>query len=66
ILLVRSSNQDFPGGGRSQYLDLVRSHIRRVLGLGARVQVVEPDRLPKEGLLYKTVFQNAVSHQAAQ
>jgi phenylacetate-CoA ligase len=66
ILLVRSSNQGFPGGGRSQYLDLVRSHIRRVLGLGARVQVVEPDRLPKEGLLYKTVFKNAVSHQAAQ
>ena len=61
IYLVRSSNQNFPGGGRSQYLELARSHIRRVLGVGARVQIVDTERLPKEGLTYKTVFRRAVS-----
>ena len=56
LQLVRSATQDFPGGSRSQYLDLLRSHIRRVLGLGARIQLVAPEHLPQEGLTYKTVF----------
>ena len=56
ICLVRSSAQDFPGGNRSQYLEVVRSHIRRVLGLGTRIQIVGAEHLPKEGLNYKTVF----------
>lgn len=56
LLLTRKSSSDFPGGNRAQYLDAVRSGIRRALGLGMRVQLVEPDRLPGEGLVYKTVF----------
>lgn len=58
ILLVRPMDQGFPGGSRSQYLELQRSHVRRVLGLGARIQLVEPERLPREGLFHKTVFRN--------
>jgi phenylacetate-CoA ligase len=61
IYLVRASNHDLPGGSRSQYLELIRSHVRRVLGLGARVQIVDAERLPKEGLTYKTIFRSAVS-----
>jgi phenylacetate-CoA ligase len=61
IHLVRSSSQDFPGGSRSQYLDLARSHIRRVLGVGARVLIVDTERLPKEGLIYKTIFRSTAS-----
>jgi phenylacetate-CoA ligase len=61
IYLARSSAQDFPGGTRSQYLELTRSHVRRVLGLGARVQIVDPERLPKEGLTYKTIFRNSAA-----
>ena len=56
LQLVRSANQDFPGGNCSKYLDLLRSHIRRVLGLSTRIQlVVAPEHLPQEGLTYKTV-----------
>ena len=58
ILIARRSNQDYPNGSRAMYLELVRSHIRRVLGIGARIQILEPERLPREGLLYKTVFRN--------
>ena len=58
ILVSRSGMQEYPGGGRSQYLDLLRTHLRRMLGLGARVQLVGPERLPREGLIYKTVFRN--------
>jgi phenylacetate-CoA ligase len=61
IYLIRSSSHDFPGGSRSQYLELIRSHVRRVLGLGVRVQIVDAERLPKEGLIYKTVFRNTAS-----
>ena len=61
ICLVRGSNQDYPGGNRSQYLEVVRSHIRRVLGLGARIQIVDAEHLPKEGLNYKTVFRQLES-----
>ncbi len=65
IHLVRSANHDFPGGSRSQYLELTRSHIRRALGLGARVQMVDAEHLPKEGLTYKTVFRStAPLHQS--
>lgn len=58
LLLQRPQSALFPDGGRSQYLELVRSGVRRMLGLGARVQLVEPDRLPGEGLTYKTVFRS--------
>ena len=56
LQLARTAAHDFPGGSRPQYLDLVRSHIRRALGLGARIQLVAPEQLPQEGLTYKTVF----------
>jgi phenylacetate-CoA ligase len=59
IYLLRSSNQDLPGGSRAQLLELVRSHIRRVLGLGARVYMVDAEHLPREGLIYKTAFRSA-------
>jgi phenylacetate-CoA ligase len=58
VLVVRAMNSEIPGGSRSQYLELLRGHIRRILGIGARVQLVEPDRLPREGLIYKTIFRN--------
>ncbi len=57
ILIQRSSSGELPGNvGRAQYLDLIRSQVRRALGLGVKVQWVEPERLPREGLVYKTVF----------
>jgi len=62
ILVARSTKSDFPGDSRSQYLELLRSHIRRTLGLGVRVQLVESDRLPMEGLISKTVFKNLSSY----
>ncbi|MFZ2448337.1 MAG: AMP-binding protein [Syntrophobacteraceae bacterium] len=58
LLVARKEGNDFPGGNRAQYLDLLRGHIRRSLGLGVRVQLVDPDRLPGEGLTYKTVFRS--------
>ena len=60
-IAVLRPEPELPGGGRAQYLDLLRSHVRRALGLGAKIQLVDPDRLPREGLIYKTVFRNAVS-----
>ena len=61
VLVVRTSSKDLPGGSRPQYLDLLRSGLRRALGLGARVQMTDPERLPREGLIYKTVFRDAAS-----
>lgn len=61
IVLTRPAGEELPGGNRAQYLETLRSHIRRALGLGARIQLVEPGRLPKEGLIYKTVFKSAAS-----
>lgn len=61
ILISRGFTKDFPAGGRSQYLELLRSQVRRALGLGARIQLVDPERLPKEGLNYKTVFRETES-----
>ncbi len=59
LLLARPSDNDFPEKSRSQYLDMVRSNIRRVFGVGARVQLIDSLRMPKEGMIYKTVFRNA-------
>ena len=61
VLLTRSKDGAFPSDSRSSYVDLIRSHLRRQLGLGARVQLVENDRLPMEGLINKTVFRNLSS-----
>ncbi len=61
LLLVRKEGNEFPGGNRAQYLDQLRGSIRRSLGMGIRVHLVEPDRLPGEGLIYKTVFRNLSS-----
>jgi phenylacetate-CoA ligase len=58
VLLLRESTHDYPGGGRSHYLDMVRSHLRRALGLGVRVFLVDRERLPGEGLIYKTAFRS--------
>lgn len=55
LLVTRREGNDFPGN-RAQYLDVMRSHIRRALGVGVRVQLTEPEKLPGEGLIYKTVF----------
>ncbi len=59
ILLTRPEDREYPGGSRGQYIEGLRGKIRRALGLGVRLQLVEPDRLPREGLIYKTVFKNA-------
>jgi len=61
VLLTRSKGGAFPGDSRSSYLDMIRTHLRRHLGLGARVQLVEDDRLPMEGLISRTVFRNLTS-----
>jgi phenylacetate-CoA ligase len=58
LLLLRESNGGFPGGSRSNYLEMVRSHLRRALGLGVRVVLVDRERLPREGLIHKTVFRS--------
>jgi hypothetical protein len=57
ILVARPPDAPFTERSRSQYLEQLRSHVRRALGFGARVQLVEPGSLPHEGLMYKTVFQ---------
>lgn len=41
---------------KSSRLERIRSRLRRELGLGVRVLDVPPQRLPQEGLTYKTVF----------
>ncbi len=56
VLLVRPESGGYPGGSRGQYMEALRGRIRRALGLGVRLQQVEPDRLPREGLIYKSVF----------
>jgi phenylacetate-CoA ligase len=63
VLVVRPANAAWPKG-RSSYLELLRSHIRRQLGLGVRVQLVDPERLPREGLISKTVFRDAAPRYA--
>jgi phenylacetate-CoA ligase len=60
-LLIVRPDRDFPEGSRSHYMETLRSQLRRTFGLGARIQLVEPHRLPREGLIYKTVFRNASS-----
>jgi phenylacetate-CoA ligase len=58
ILLLREPTPDYPGGGRSHYLEALRSRLRRALGLGVRVTLVDRDRMPVEGLIYRTVFRS--------
>lgn len=58
LLLSRAPGEDFPFGGKSQYLDHVRGHMRRMLGIGTRIQLAVSQRLPMEGLTYKTVFRS--------
>lgn len=58
VLLLREATRDYPGGSRSQYLETVRSSLRRALGLGVRVSMVDRERLPQEGLIHKTVFRS--------
>lgn len=41
---------------KSSRVEQIRSRLRRELGLGVRVLDVPPERLPQEGLTYKTVF----------
>jgi phenylacetate-CoA ligase len=59
MLIVRPPEGNLPGGSRSQYLEILRSQLRRALGFGVRVQWVEPGRLPKGGLIHKTTFRSA-------
>lgn len=58
VLMARPAGLPFPEGSRAQYLETMRGHIRRAVGFGARVQLVDLERLPGEGLVYKTVFRN--------
>jgi phenylacetate-CoA ligase len=64
VLVVRPAAENFPGDRRAHYLERLRSHLRRMLGLGVRVQLVEPERLPLEGLINKTVFRKMTSRLA--
>ncbi|MCK8603836.1 phenylacetate--CoA ligase family protein [Desulfoferrobacter suflitae] len=59
ILLARQPDREFLQGGRAHYQEFLRSHVRRALGLGVRIQLVERDRLPREGLIRKTIFKRA-------
>jgi phenylacetate-CoA ligase len=45
---------------RGSRLEEIRSRLRRELGLGVRVQEVSADRMPQEGLTFKTVFREKV------
>ncbi len=58
VLILRGDGAVFPSGGRSQYMEVLRSRLRRALGLGARIQLVDRERLPKEGMIYRTVFRS--------
>ncbi len=58
LMLRRDSSRGFPAGNRSHYLEMVRSHLRRALGLGVRVSLVDRERMPGEGLTHKTVFRS--------
>jgi phenylacetate-CoA ligase len=66
ILLTRPGHLDFPREGRSQYLESLRSRLRRALGLGVRIQLADRDRLPMEGMIRKTVFKSATSLYEAE
>lgn len=59
ILLARLPDKEFLQGGRAHYQEFLRSHVRRALGLGVRIHLVERDRLPREGLIRKTIFKRA-------
>ncbi|MDY0041265.1 MAG: AMP-binding protein, partial [Desulforhabdus sp.] len=61
IMIARSPARELPRESRSQYLEGLRSQLRRALGLGARIHLVDLDRLPKEGLIRKTVFMSATA-----
>lgn len=65
ILLTHPGPPNFSKEGRSQYLESLRSRLRRALGLGVRLQLVDRDRLPGEGLIRKTVFRNATRPHGA-
>lgn len=45
-----------PQESKSHRVEKIRSRLRRHLGLGVRVLELPPERLPQEGLTYKTVF----------
>jgi len=58
VSLTESSGQE---RSRPGLVEMLRSHRRRSLGLGVRVQIVERARLPKAGLTAHTVFLDAPS-----
>lgn len=61
IWVVPPQIRDASGLRRGDTVERLRSHVRRSLGLGARVQLVRAEHLPREGLTYKTVFRDATS-----
>ncbi len=62
ILVSRDETVPFSDGSRSLHMERLRAEVRRMLGFGARIQIVEPARLPREGLTYKTVYRTLHPH----
>jgi len=56
ILVARADGQRLAADSRGADLDQMRSTLRRVLGFGARLQIVAAADLPAPGLIEKTVF----------
>ncbi len=61
VWIVRENDKtsDEAKGNR---LEKIRSRLRRELGLGVRVLEVPEDRLPQEGLTYKTTFRGKTEY----
>lgn len=56
ILVARAGDQRYAADRRGADLEQMRSTLRRVLGFGARLQIVAAADLPAPGLIEKTVF----------
>ncbi|SHE33980.1 phenylacetate-CoA ligase [Desulfacinum infernum DSM 9756] len=60
VLICRRGGSGQAHETRGNRLEEIRSRLRRELGLGVRVQEVSADRMPQEGLTFKTVFREKV------
>ncbi len=56
VLISRTDDPLRRPGARSAYLDGIRARIRRTFGFGAKIRLVDRERLPREGLHDKTIF----------
>ena len=63
LAVVRVSREGLPGRGKVPVPGRPEKPDPASPGTGVRVQIVDPERLPGEGLIYKTVFRHATDPQ---